>query len=286
MTGLLLSSLVPSGCIGVPSESDSGLLDRERILPREGAVRVNLQIDAEREDVEGLKNIVNELLRRGIRTTVYVTAEYANRNALLVHDLYDRGFEIALHGFYTGEQLASMTYEEQKDLLTRARLALAGCQPCGTDRPITGFRPQYFSQNEDTYRVLDELGIAHNSGFKAGELFIEGHEEQAIPYAVEGHSFYAVPFTTVEQAGNVLYLCDIACAMVSELTAEQWLQALRSGFQQAVDNDQPMVVLFHGWYTGDQNQYDYWQSFVSFLDEVQDQAAFVTTEELVRFYTD
>jgi hypothetical protein len=179
-----------------------------------------------------------------------------------------------------------MTYEEQKDLLTRARLALAGCQPCGTGQPITGFRPQYFSQNEDTYRVLDELGIAHNSGFKAGELFVEGHEQDAAPYAVEGHDFHAVPFTTVVHEGETLYLCDIACALVGELTAEQWLQALRSGFQQAVGNDQPMVVLFHGWYTGDRSQYDYWQSFVTFLDEVEDQAAFVTTEELVAHYVE
>ena len=43
----------------------------------------------------------------------------------------NQGFEVALHGYYTGEQLATMTYEEQKDLLERAKKAVEGCRPCG-----------------------------------------------------------------------------------------------------------------------------------------------------------
>ncbi|MBU0717383.1 MAG: polysaccharide deacetylase family protein [Planctomycetes bacterium] len=249
----------------------------------EPTLYVNLQIDAEQEDVAGLMKIADELKLRGISATVFVTADYANREALLVNSLYRDGFEIALHGYYTGEQLATMTLEEQRDLLTRAKQALEGCQPCGTYKPITGFRPQYFSQNEDTYRVLDELGITYNCGFKAGQIFIEGHEEDTTPYPVEGYGFHAVPITTVEFDGEGLYLCDIACALVTELTAEQWSQALELAIGQAAENADPLIVLFHGWYTGDNSQYEYWQPFVDFLDALEDRATFLTTQELVDF---
>jgi len=248
---------------------------------------VNIQIDAEMEDVDGLARIVDELLARSIRTTVFVTADYANRQALRVHDLYQQEFEIALHGYYTGEQLASMNYEEQQDLLGRALLALQGCKPCGTFSEIVGFRPQYFSQNEDTYRVLDEMSIRYNCGFKAEQIFVEGHEEDAHPYSVDGYAFHAVPMTTIEYNGKGIYLCDIACANVEEMTAAQWSEALSMGLRQAIEREEPLVALFHGWYTGDTETYDYWEPFVGLLDEVTAHGGvFVTTNELVDLYGD
>ncbi|MBU0641399.1 MAG: polysaccharide deacetylase family protein [Planctomycetes bacterium] len=267
---LLLADLLPEGIEQIP----------------QGALVVNVQIDAEREDVQGLTKIMDELKRRGISTTVYVTADYANRNALLINELYRDGCEIALHGYYTGEQLATMTYDEQKDLLTRALQALEGCRPCGTYKPIVGFRPQYFSQNEDTYRVLDELGLTYDCGFKVGQIYIDGHEADALPYVVDGHNFSAVPITTTVYGADAVYLCDIACALVQEYTPEQWSAVLHQAAQEAAQNEQPLVVLFHGWYTGDDEQYDYWQPFVDFLDELQGQAAFVGTQELVDHYAD
>ena len=171
---ITLLLLAPWGCATLPTEL-LDLLQEQLIEPGEPDVYVNLQIDAEREDVEGLTAIANELIARGIRTTIFVTADYANQNALLINELYARGFEIALHGFYTGEQLASLRYEEQLDLLTRAKVAVEGCQPCGTFKPVFGFRPQYFSQNEDTYQALSELGFTYNCGFKSGQIYIEGH---------------------------------------------------------------------------------------------------------------
>lgn len=92
---------------------------------------------------------------------------------------------------------------------------------CGTFKPVVGFRPQYFSQNEDTYRVLDELGMGYNSGFKAGLLYAPGHETDATLYAVEGHDFRAVPFTTAVWQGKDLYLCDIANALVNEMSGAE-----------------------------------------------------------------
>ena len=166
--------LAPSGC-DLPWLNPS---------PPSG-LTVNLQVDAETTDTEGLNKMMAELEARGIHTTIFVTADYVNTgNNLLIRSFYQQGHEIALHGYYTAETLTSMTYEDQLDLLTRAKDALDGCSPCGTDMPITGFRPQYFSQNEDTYKVLESLGFEYNCGFKAGVQYIEGHEQDAAPYAV------------------------------------------------------------------------------------------------------
>ncbi|HOW71346.1 MAG TPA: polysaccharide deacetylase family protein [Phycisphaerae bacterium] len=249
--------------------------------PPGGGVPINIQVDAEMEGVAGLARITDELQRRGILTTVYVTADYANRQQPAVTELYHQGFEIALHGYYTGEQLATMTYEEQKDLLTRAKTAVEGCRPCGHYKPVVGFRPQYFSQNEDTYEILDELGLAYNSGFKARQLALPGHENDTLPYIVADHSFKAVPISTVEYGGKRVYLCDISFAEGDHMTGAQFGEALHLALEEAVAADEPLVVLVHNWYTGDSDKYDYWQPFRDFLDEAAAKGTFVTTQALV-----
>jgi peptidoglycan/xylan/chitin deacetylase (PgdA/CDA1 family) len=251
-------------------------------------IKVNLQVDAENTDTAGLTRIINELKARGIHTTIYVTADYVNGgNALMIQGFYGDGFEIALHGFHTGEQLATMTYDEQLDLLTRAKSAVEGCHPCGLYKPVTGFRPQYFSQNEDTYKALQTLNIGYNSGFKAGLLVMPGHEADYAPYQAtgEGYDFKAVPITTVPFADKTIYLCDIGCATGENMTAEQWSQALQTGVDQCTQDGQPLVVLLHGWYTGDTTQYTYWQPLIDLLDRLEaEDADFISTSELVEAY--
>jgi peptidoglycan/xylan/chitin deacetylase (PgdA/CDA1 family) len=251
------------------------------VEPSQRTLKVNLQVDAEQEEgTTGITNIVNELKARGLQATIYVTGDYAQSHALLIQGFYNDGFEIALHGQSSGEQLARMSYAAQQSLLTNAKAILEGCQTCGTFKPILGFRPQYFSQNTDTYTVLDELGMSYDSGFKAGLLYAAGHETDAAPYAIAGHSFYAVPISTAVYNEERLYICDVA-AQAKPLTGAQWGELLQAGLQEAVDNSQPYVVLVHGWVTGNRDQYDYWQPFVSLLDQIQNQAQFLTTQELV-----
>lgn len=248
---------------------------------------VNIQVDAELEDVDGLNKLVNELKARGITTTIYVTADYANVNGMLITNLYRDGFEIALHGFHSAEQVATMTYEEQLDLLTRAKTAIEGCQQCGTHRPITGFRPQYFSQNEDTYKVLETLGIEYNSGFKAAQLAMPGHEADYGPYEVsgEGYDFTVVPFTTVAWNDKTVYLCDLAAGSAEMMTGEQWGQVLQDGIDEAIANDRPFIALFHGYYSGVAEHTDYFDAFVAVLDRLETEGAtFVTSSELVAEY--
>jgi peptidoglycan/xylan/chitin deacetylase (PgdA/CDA1 family) len=244
-------------------------------------VYVNLQVDGELEDTQGLRLMMSELQRRQITATLFVTADYANRNALLVTELFQTGFEVALHGYYTGEQLASMTYDEQKNLLSRAKLALEGCRPCGTYKPILGFRPQYFSQNEDTFRVLKELGLTYNSGFKVGQLYLAGHTWDAMPYQAPGHDFFVLPISTVPSGCTRVYLCDLACGQVEKWTPAQWRDGLLQALAEALETRQPLVVLLHGYYAGDEPKYGYWQPVLDFLDAAQGKVTFVQSKDLV-----
>lgn len=255
-------------------------------VPTDGSVTiVSVMVDAEQEETGGLLQMVHELLKRRIPATVYVTADYANRNAALVQEIYGYGFEIGLHGYNTGEQLASMTYDQQKDLILRAKRAVEGCWACGTGKTIKGFRPQYFSQNEDTYKILDELGFAYNSGFKAGHLPFAGLESTRVPVTVPGHQFVAIGFSTIIFEEADIYLCDISCANVQKMSGAKWQEALRAGLQDAQEKKIPLVVNFHGWYTGDRDQYDYWRPFVEFLDEALEAGVvFVRSQNLARLY--
>jgi peptidoglycan/xylan/chitin deacetylase (PgdA/CDA1 family) len=265
--------------------ADASSEDEDGIGVEESTLYVNAQVDAELEDVEGLNRIVEALQDRDLTTTIYATAEYARNHQWSVHDFFLDGFEIALHGYRFGEDLTGMGYDDQRDLLTRALHVLEGCQPCGTYKAVKGFRPQSFRQNEDTYRVLDELEFVHNSGFKAGELYVAGHRQDTIPYPVEEHNFHAVPVTVVEYGGKRIHLCDTACALDEGMTGSDWGDALQAGVDQASAQQVPLVIIFHGWYTGDTARYDYWQPFVDFLDDVTARGGkLVTTEELINLY--
>jgi peptidoglycan/xylan/chitin deacetylase (PgdA/CDA1 family) len=255
-----------------------------QIQPQEKQLYVSLMIDGEREDAQNLINIINELQRRKLKATVYATADYANKNAQVFQELSTAGFEIGFHGYYSGEQLATMTRDEQKDLLTRGREAIEGCVDCGDFKAVNGFKPQYYSMNEDTLSVLDELGLEYVADILPGKSPFENYAETNAPFKIEGHSLYAVPITTMEYNGTTIHLCDIACAMAYNMTPDQWLDSLTTAMEQAIENKTPLVVNFHGWYSGDKTQYNYWQAFVKFLDAAVKKAEFVTNSELVKQY--
>jgi len=252
--------------------------------------RVNLQIDAEfiqkdkeMEETRFLQKVTEELKRRGIKATIFVTADFANTNPYLLKDLFKEGFEIALHGHSTGEQLATMKKEAQKDLLARAKAAVEGCAECGSLLPVMGFRPQNFSQNADTYAIHAELGIKYNCGFKMGQISLPGHENAARPYRDPSDSFWIVPMSTFSYKGNPMCLCDIS--VKEELKGEEWKEVLFLKLDEAVEKGEPLVFSIHGWLTGNED-YDFWRPFLAFLDYGQRKKInFGSTKELIEVYT-
>jgi len=249
---------------------------------------VNIQVDGESlEGGDKLSKIMDELEKRGFKATVYVTTLFVNEQRPVIDKILSKpGYEIAIHGYKTGEILESLNYEDQKSRIKSTISALVGCIFCNNFYlNILGFRPQYFSQNKETFSILDELGILYNSGFIEGMIYLPGHENDPAPYKVEGHNFYAVPISSFysPELNERIYLCDMSVKNKYKLTPDKWLEILKARLEISINKDIPLVVIFHDVITGSD---DRWLNvFSQFLDEVRLKGLkTVTTAELVNEY--
>lgn len=241
-------------------------------------VLINFQVDAENTG-EHLFKVLDELERRGYTTTVYVTGSFAENNGQKIQEIQERGHDIAFHGWTTGENLTTMYYSKQQELLIKAKNSVESYSG-----EIEGFRPQYYSQNEDTYTILDSLNISYDSGFISGLKYIPGFENYSIPYKVPNHNFYAVPVSSYRTPDKIVYLCDLSATIKFKLNATEWSSILNKEFDENKRNNEPMVVVIHPWITGNETT-GYWQVFTAFLDRIENKNVdIVKTSELLEFY--
>jgi peptidoglycan/xylan/chitin deacetylase (PgdA/CDA1 family) len=265
-------------------------------------VVVNIMIDAELRpsaknltpqvevfvELNSLVEMLENIDSKGINTTVYFTGDFASKQIgnvsykdYIIRVASEPNREIALHGMTTADKLGLMSYEQQLSLLTRAKALIeAGYVRDDKSLIIKGFRPQYFNQSEDTYKVLDKIGTAYDSGYKAGLLYAPGHKNDTWPYLVENHTFYAVPVSTYSVAGELVYTCDLCSKQSVGFNGTQWYDLLVSKFQECADRGDPMVVLFHNFVSGEDGEY--MTAFRKFVDfAASENATFVTTMDLV-----
>lgn len=265
-------------------------------------VVVNIMIDAELSpsaqnltpqeeefiELSSLVEMLEDIDSKGINTTVYFTGDFSSKQIgnvsykdYVIRVASKPNHEIALHSMTTADKLGLMSYERQLSLLTRAK-ALIEAAYVRDDKSLTikGFRPQYFNQSKDTYKVLDEMGMTYDSGYKAGLLYAPSHKNDTWPYLVENHTFYAVPVSTYSVAGTLVYACDLCSKQVVGLNGTQWSDLLFSKFQECADRGDPMVVLFHNFVSGEDGEY--MTAFRTFVDfAASENATFVTTMDLV-----
>jgi len=265
-------------------------------------VAVNIMIDAELSpfaqnasseekwsiELDSLSRMLDEINSRGLNATIYLTGEfiveqtenasYGDFSALVASE---PNHELAIHGMTTSEKLGTLPYEMQLSLLSETRMLLEEiCVRDGEPFEVKGFRPQYFSQNESTYNILDEMGIEYDSGYKDGLLYVPGHENDSWPYMVENHTFYAVPISTHSIDGTMIYLCDFSSKHAIGLNGTQWSDLLIDEFDECAERGDPMVVIFHNFIAGEDEEY--MDAFVRFLDYVvSENAVTLTTAGLV-----
>ena len=188
-------------------------------------------------------------------------------------------FELAISGNNSRELLSTESYAEQKDVLETSKKYTEGCKYCGINEiTVSGFMPQSFDQNEDTYKALDDLGIRYDAGYQAGIIYAPGHELDVWPYKVEGHQFYAVPVSTYNLTGKLVPLQD-KYFNDSDLGSNVWYDALTGTFVAAQKNGQPMVISLTTSVSGSGNYLDALKQFLNFA--VSNKATFVTTMDLV-----
>jgi len=189
------------------------------------------------------------------------------------------GLELAMSGNNSHEKLSMKSYAEQESILSRSKEAMENCRVCGKNEIVAyGFVPQSFDQNQDTYKVLDELGIQYDTGFQAGLLYAPGHENDVWPYQVEEHNFYAVPVSTYILSDKKVPLYD-KYFQENGLASSQWSDALKGKFKEAQDNEEPVVLALTTSVSGNGEFLDALKGFLDFA--ISEDAYFVTTMDLV-----
>ncbi len=188
-------------------------------------------------------------------------------------------FELAMSGNNSRELLSTESYAKQKDVLEKSKKYTEGCKYCGINEiTVSGFMPQSFDQNEDTYKALDDLEIRYDAGYQAGIIYAPGHELDVWPYKVEGHQFYAVPVSSYNLSGKLVPLQD-KYFNDSDLGSNAWYDALTGTFVAAQKNGQPMVIALTTSVSGSGNYLDALKRFLNFA--LSNKASFVTTMDLV-----
>ncbi len=252
---------------------------------------VNLMIDVsgslfpteEQSMVEkdNIKNVYNAMIKEHIPSTMFLTQDVSSSHIdLYLTQLGLHGdIEFAMAGNHSDEKLSDKPYSEQSAILRSSKAFAKTTQVCGKNEiTILGFKPQSFDQNQDTYKVLDDLGIQYDAGFQAGLLYATGHENDVWPYQVEGYKFYAVPVSTYILSGKKVVLQD-SYFKDNGLDATHWYNALVGKFEEIQGEDEPMVVSLT---TSVSGSGDYLDALNKFRDyAVSKNAKFVTTAQLV-----
>jgi hypothetical protein len=251
-------------------------------LSAEKPVIVNLMVDYDMpaSNIDNLINIYNVVGSRNMSWTLFLTEKAAINERLFLATISPSGnIEMEISGNNSDEKLSTVSYAEQKDILGRAKTRLELCKICDVNEVhAKGFKPQSFDQNEDTYKVLDEMGIIYDTGFKAGILYAPGHEKDVWPYKVENHEFYAVPVSTYALSGENVALDDREIKDKG-LSSSQWYDMLVGKFNEVSGKDEPMVISLS---TSISGTGDYLDALKQFLDYAKSgDASFVKTNDLV-----
>ena len=231
----------------------------------------------------GLRELYSAISRQHKVGTIFIPRDVALSNIKLVLAQYGvlSKFEFALAGNHTSDMYSSLPFSEQKNYLEDTWMAANSSRICGVNEiKIYGFIPPSFDQNEDTFKVIDSLGLKYDAGFQAGLIYLPGHENDVKPYKAEGYSFYAVPISSSEALGQRLPLYDRHIKEEAGMNGDQWLNILKSKLDQASEKDEPMVVLLSTSISGSGEFLESLKKFIEYA--ISKNSAFVTTIDLVR----
>jgi hypothetical protein len=228
-----------------------------------------------------LRNLTTLADSSGLNLTVFVSGNMASEDRLGVTSQGSLpNHELAMHGNMMNEKLSSMPYDSQLSTLKGANGSLSICYICGqTHLAVKGFMPQAFDQNNDTFKVLEKLGIVYDAGFQTGLIYRSGHENDTWPYPIEGYILTAVPVSAYTVSGERLYLDDRYIRDGKKFSSSQWYELLVKKFDESAKTGDPMVAVFHNLVSGTSDYLDAYKKFLNYATSKK--AKFVTTMQLV-----
>lgn len=231
---------------------------------------------------DSITNLTNGVNPKGLKVTLFPTGETILSQRLHITFLANASnYEVAMGGMKKDEKLGLMSSSDQKSNLSLMKQYVQACHICGGKAIApSGLKPQLFNQSEDTYQILDQMGMAYDAGFQAGAIYMPGHEKDVWPYRINNLNLYAVPVSTYNVSGETIYLSDRFAKDEKKLSGSQWYDILVGKFEESAKRGDPVVVIFDNQITGKDEAY--LKAYLKFIDYAfSKNSTFVTTSELV-----
>jgi hypothetical protein len=276
MAPLIILLILPGGSLSTNSSVVVNLMIDINAAPSLTEAQKQIAFDS-------IVNLTNGIDPKGINVTLYPTGEAIPLQRLHITYLANASnYEVAMAGMKKDELIGNMSSSDQKTLLDEMKRYVEACHICrGKVIEPAGFKPQSFNQNADTYQLLNQMGMLYSAGFKAGVLYMPGHENDTWPYSIDSLNVYAVPVSTFILVGERIVLSDRVAKEEKKLTGAQWYDILVNKFDESAKNGDPVVVIFDNQITG--MDAAYLKAYLKFIDyALSKKAAFVTTSELVK----
>jgi polysaccharide deacetylase family protein (PEP-CTERM system associated) len=180
----------------------------------------------------------------GCRATFFILGWVAERNPDLVREIAQAGHEVACHS-YNHRLVSSMTREEFREDLRRARIAIEGA----AGRRIVGYRAPSFSigrANQWALETLSEEGFLYDSSIFPIRHDVYGFPgAPRFPYRLQfssNRALYEIPMTTVRVLGMTLPAGGGGYLRLLPIHYNRWALRRVHGKER-----QPMVLYFHPW---------------------------------------
>ena len=238
-----------------------------------GAAIINMQVAG----AESLKPVMDELDKRAISATIWLSGQEIKDNCDYVKALAER-HEIG--GKYLDQIEPETTYEDQKAKME----AMIEAAPECVGRRIAGFRAKRFTSNEHTYKLLEELGFEYLVESISGEQILA---DKYRPYPFPGHDFYIFPmskaYTPVLNAFQTT--CDTASQ--GDLTAEEFQQMEIAAIDHHIRLGELLVLEWHPSLTNPGDTEGWWNAFLAILDHLESkkgQVTFMTCRNVIDHY--
>jgi len=238
---------------------------------------VNIQVTCG-EELGPVKAMVDELVRRGLRATLWVgQADLTPEWQAYLREIAGKGYEV---GVKVDADISKLSYDEQLSLVEPIVGAVTSC----TGRHPKGFRATSFRWNDASADVADKLGFMY---FMASIGSAPGEFDSVLYFPPKrGFGVFGVT-RALYPDGTSGILCDVPAS--KRMNSKEYVDLLRSVLDDCVATGKALVVEWHpASVTKPDPGNPWWQAFIGFLDYLESRRGDVwcaTGEDLVVFGT-
>jgi polysaccharide deacetylase family protein (PEP-CTERM system associated) len=143
--------------------------------------------------------------RKTVKATFFVLGWVAQQVPHLVREIYDRGHEIASHGFYH-EISSQQSHKNLQVDLSDSRKLLEDI----IGEPVYGYRAPNFAINDDILKIVEEAGYQYDSSYNSfsmhgryGYLNLSQQKKYGIAAKISD-AFWELPISNIEIMKNII----------------------------------------------------------------------------------